>query len=195
MRDLCYFTDGELVKLFNEGNEWCFDEIYNRYSGKLLGYATKHVRSKEDDEEITNTTLALTFKYLHQFRGESSLSTWVYCILRNQICNHFRQIQRQGDFITQNLELTNYSEDSPFAIAVIDWNLPENHIIQRENMEYLIMAVSKLPEVMAETAQLYIIDKFPIKAIAKLLKCPEGTDRSRTHRIRKHLRGFPGKDE
>ena len=44
---------------------------------------------------------------------------------------------------------------------------------------------------MAETAQLYIIDKLPIKAIAQLLNCPEGTIRSRTHRIRKYLRDFP----
>ena len=86
--------------------------------------------------------------------------------MRNQICNHFRIIQRRGDFITQSLELTNYCEDSPFSIVVIDWNLPENHIMQRENMERIIMAVSKLPEVMAETAQLYIIDKLPIKVIA-----------------------------
>ena len=66
MRDIYDLTDEELVKLFQEGNEWCFNEIYNRYSGKLLGYATKHVRSKEDAEEITNTTFALTFKYLNK---------------------------------------------------------------------------------------------------------------------------------
>ena len=195
MRDIYDLTDEELVKLFQEGNEWCFNEIYNRYSGKLLGYATKHIRSKEDAEEITNTTFALTFKYLNKFRGESSLSTWLYCILRNQICNHFRIIQRRGDFITQSLELTNYCEDSPFSIVVIDWNLPENHIIQRENMERIIMAIDGLPDIMMAAARLYIIDKLPIKVIAQLLNCPGGTIRSRTHRIRKYLRDFPEEDE
>ena len=115
--------------------------------------------------------------------------------MRNQICNHFRIIQRRGDFITQSLELTNYCEDSPFSIVVIDWNLPENHIIQSENMERISMAIDGLPDIMMATTRLYIIDKLPIKVIAQLLNCPGGTIRSRTHRIRKYLRGFPEEDE
>ena len=187
--------DGELVKLFKEGNEWCFEEIYRRYSGKLLGYATKHIRSKEDAEEITNTTLALTFKNLHNFRGEASLATWLYCILRKQICNHFRIIQRRGDFITQSLDLINFCDDTPFTIAVADWNLPENQIIQRENTEHIIMVIDSLPDIMITTAQLYFLDKLSIKDIAEILNCPEGTIRSRTHRIRKYLRNFMKEDE
>lgn len=195
MRELYDLMDGELVKLFKEGNEWCFEEIYRRYSGKLLGYATKHIRSKEDAEEITNTTLALTFKNLHNFRGEASLATWLYCILRNQICNHFRIIQRRGDFITQSLDLINFCDDTPFSIAVADWNLPENQIIQRENTEHIIMVIDSLPDIMITTAQLYFIDKLSIKDIAEILNCPEGTIRSRTHRIRKYLRNFMKEDE
>ena len=195
MRELYDLRDGELVKLFKEGNEWCFEEIYRRYSGKLLGYATKHIRSKEDAEEITNTTLALTFKNLHNFRGEASLATWLYCILRNQICNHFRIIQRRGDFITQSLDLINFCDDTPFTIAVADWNLPENQIIQRENTEHIIMVIDSLPDIMITTAQLYFLDKLSIKDIAEILNCPEGTIRSRTHRIRKYLRNFMKEDE
>ena len=186
--DLHDLEDMELVKLFNEGKEWYFEVIYQRYYNGLYGYAIKSTRSKEDAEEITNNTLLLAFRNLHSFRGEARLSTWLFSILKNQICNYFRMIRRNGLEITQSLEVINRDDDSSFAIAAADWNLPENQIIQRENTELIIVAVNKLPDNMKKTAHLYLLDKLPLETIAKRLNCPTGTIRSRTFRIKKHLR-------
>ena len=73
MRDLCFLTDENLVKMFKDGNEWCFNEIYNRYYNKLLTNAVFLIKSREDAEEIVNTALFKAFKYLNKFRGEASL--------------------------------------------------------------------------------------------------------------------------
>ena len=99
---------------------------------KLLGYTTKYVRFREDSEEITNSMLVLIFKYLNKFRGESGLSTWLYCILRNQICNHFRMIQRRGMRKNQSQSLINRKDDEMFVLGTIDYNLPEKRFIQRK---------------------------------------------------------------
>lgn len=183
-------TDENLVKMFKEGNEWCFNEIYNRYYNKLLTYAVFLMKSRQDAEEVVNTSLFKAFKYLNKFREEASLATWLFQILRNQTFNLYRIKRSRGVFVTQSLEITT-PEKSPFIIEITDSNnLPENFLISQEITECIMAAIDDLPEAMKETAFLYLIEKLPLDTIAKQLNCPTGTVRSRTFRIRKHISKF-----
>ena len=183
-------TDENLVKMFREGNEWCFNEIYNRYYNRLYGYAVKYLLSKEDAEEVVNTALFKAFKYLNKFRGEASLATWLFQILRNQTFSLYRLKRSQGVFVTQSLEGIT-PEKSPFIMEITDCeNLPENFLINQETTDCIIAAIDDLPKNMQETAILYLIEKLPLDTIAKHLNCPTGTIRSRTFRIRKHISKF-----
>ena len=183
-------TDENLVKMFKEGNEWCFNEIYNRYYNRLYGYAVKYLLSKEDAEEVVNTALFKAFKYLNKFRGEASLATWLFQILRNQTFSLYRLKRSQGVFVTQSLEVITY-DNSPFIMEITDYkSLPENFLISQEIAECIRAAIDNLPVTMKETATLYLIEKLPLDTIAKHLNCPTGTIRSRTSRIRKHISKF-----
>ena len=183
-------TDENLVKMFKEGNEWCFNEIYDRYYNKLLTYAVFLMKSRQDAEEVVNAALFKAFKYLNKFRGEASLATWLFQILRNQTFNLYRIKRSRGVFVTQSLEITT-PEKSPFIIEITDSNnLPENFLISQEIAECIMAAIDDLPEAMKETAFLYLIEKLPLDTIAKHLNCPTGTIRSRTFRIRKHISKF-----
>ena len=183
-------TDENLVKMFKEGNEWCFNEIYNRYYNKLLTYAVFLIKSREDAEEVVNTALFKAFKYLNKFREEASLATWLFQILRNQTFSLYRLKRSQGVFVTQSLEGIT-PEKSPFIMEITDCeNLPENFFISQEITDCIIAAIDDLPKNMQETAILYLIEKLPLDTIAKHLNCPTGTIRSRTFRIRKHISKF-----
>ena len=183
-------TDENLVKMFKEGNEWCFNEIYNRYYNKLLTYAVFLMKSRQDAEEVVNTSLFKAFKYLNKFRGEASLATWLFQILRNQTFSLYRLKRSKGAFVTQSLEIIT-PEKSPFIMEITDSkNLPENFLINQEITECIMAAIDNLPEYMKETASLYLIEKLPLDTIAKHLNCPTGTIRSRTFRIRKHISKF-----
>ena len=188
MRDLGYLTDENLVEMFKAGNEWCFNEIYNRYYNRLYGYAVKYLLSKEDAEEVVNATLFKAFKYLHKFRGEASLATWLFQILRNQTFNLYRIKRSRGVFVTQSLEVIT-SDNSPFIMEIIDCkSIPEKTLMNQEITDCIMAAIDDLPEAMKETATLYLIEKLPLNKIAKELDCSMGTIRSRTFRIRKHIK-------
>jgi len=183
-------TDENLVKMFKEGNEWCFNEIYNRYYNRLYGYAVKYLLSKEDAEEVVNTSLFKAFKYLNKFRGEASLATWLFQILRNQTFSLYRLKRSRGVFVTQSLEVI--TPDNPsFIMEITDSNnLPEKFLISQEITECIMAAIDDLPKNMQKTAFMYLIEKLPLDIIAKHLNCPTGTIRSRTSRIRKHISKF-----
>ena len=176
--------------MFKEGNEWCFNEIYNRYYSKLLTYAVFLMKSRQDAEEVVNTALFKAFKYLNKFRGEASLATWLFQILRNQTFSLYRLKRSRGVFVTPSLEVI--TPDNPsFIMEITDSNnLPEKFLINQEITKCIIAAMDDLPEAMKETAFLYLIEKLPLDIIAKHLNCPTGTVRSRTSRIRKHISKF-----
>ena len=183
-------TDENLVKMFKEGNEWCFNEIYNRYYNKLLTYAVFLMKSRQDAEEVVNTSLFKAFKYLNKFRGEASLATWLFQILRNQTFSLYRLKRSRGVFVTQSLEVIT-SDNTSFIMEITDYkSLPENFLISQEITECIMAAIDNLPEYMKETASLYLIEKLPLNTIARHLNCPTGTVRSRTSRIRKHISKF-----
>ena len=148
------------------------------------------IKSRADAEEIVNTALVEAFKYLHKFRGEASLATWLFQILRNQTFSLYRMKRSRGVFVTQILEII-APEKSPFIMEITDSNnLLENFLINQEITECIMAAIDNLPAAMKETAFLYLIEKLPLDTIAKHLNCPTGTIRSRTFRIRKHISKF-----
>ena len=119
-------TDENLVKMFKDGNEWCFNEIYNRYYNRLYGYAVKYLLSKEDAEEVVNTALFKAFKYLNKFRGEASWAKWLFQILRNQTFSLYRLKRNRGIFVTQRL--------------------PYNHLVNQKIAYCIMAAIDDLPD-------------------------------------------------
>ena len=161
MRDFRNFSDKELVFLFKQGNEQCFEEIYKRYYNKLILYARKLLGNYHDAEDVTDKTLLQAFRHLHNFRNEAELSTWLYKILRNQVFNLYRYNNRREIFTSQSLDLITLEENNAFLLAIADWSLPENLIIKREEQQLVTQAVANLPEMLRETAQLYIFEHLP----------------------------------
>jgi RNA polymerase sigma-70 factor (ECF subfamily) len=73
-----------------------FDEIYRAYFGFVwrclqgLGVATLHLDDAAQDVFMT------VHRRLPEFRGDSSLRTWVYGIVRNVAANHRRSQRRRS---------------------------------------------------------------------------------------------------
>ena len=63
-------------------------------------------------------------------------------------------------------------------------------VLQRENNERIIAAVNKLPEVMMETARLYIANKLPPDTIAPISNCPAGNNHIENSQNKKISAGF-----
>ena len=148
------------------------------------------MKSRQDAEEVVNTSLFKAFKHLNKFREEASLATWLFQILRNQTFSMYRIKRSKGVFVTQSLEVI--TPDNPsFIMEITDSNnLPENFIISQEITECIMASIDDLPKNMQKTAFMYLIEKLPLDIIAKHLNCPTGTIRSRTSRIRKHISKF-----
>lgn len=65
------------------GSESSFAELYRLYSDQVYNTAIGYVKNHEDAEEITQDVFTNIFKYSKNFKGDSSVSTWIYRITIN----------------------------------------------------------------------------------------------------------------
>ncbi len=78
-----------------EGNIAAFEMIYKATSSFVYNVALRITYNKEDAQEVTQEVFLIMHSKLKQFRGESSLKTWVYRIAVNCAINFARKTKGQ----------------------------------------------------------------------------------------------------
>ena len=108
--------DAELVSRFKRGDEPAFGEIMSRHRSRILAAAMALLRNHADAEEITQDTFIRAHRGLANFRGDSSLATWLHRIAVNLARNRYWYFFRRRRHATLSLDATMSAEsDSTFA--------------------------------------------------------------------------------
>ena len=61
----------------------------------LFKFAVLRVNDQHVAEDLVQETLVKAFANLTKFRSDSSIRTWLFAILRNEINNHFRRKKKE----------------------------------------------------------------------------------------------------
>jgi len=77
-------TDEQLAEAAQRGSAKAFDELVERYQGRLLRFLLGRCNSRADAEDAVQDTFVNVFRYLHSYDPQRRFSTWLYRIaLRN----------------------------------------------------------------------------------------------------------------
>src|SRR4051812_25435826 len=105
----------DLISRMRRGEQRAFDQFFDAYAERLAAFATR--RSALDAaaiEDIVQMSMINAMRNLHQFRGESSVFTWLCQICRNLLADARRKAARQPP--VQSFE--QMMEDKPLAKVV-----------------------------------------------------------------------------
>ncbi len=121
----------------------------------LVHYALAKLRDRAEAEEVVQEALVAALESLPDFRGDSSLRTWLTSILRFKIADHQRRAVRDrqvfqappddaasGDesWLEAQFDDTGHWRESPKA-----WLDPESALEQRHFWEVFERCLGKLP--------------------------------------------------
>lgn len=182
--------DSTLIQRFNAGDETAFVEMMQRYHGKIFGLAHNLLRNAADAEEIAQDTFIRAHRGLANFRGDSSLATWLYRIAlnlsRNRYWYFFRR--RRQDSVSLERPLSDDS-DATFAdfIAAESQN-PVQETVTTEFTDLIAACMEKLDARHREILTMRNILNLPYEEIARALRINVGTVKSRIARARENLR-------
>jgi RNA polymerase sigma-70 factor, ECF subfamily len=162
--------DARLVSMMSEGNTRAFDELYHRYSVKLLNYFRKMLNN--DTEKAQDFLQDLFIKLLEKsgyYDTEKNFSTWIYTLACNMCKNEYRNHAIRSRIMNENGENIFYNERIP-DLENIDLGKFKDH---------LKTELAKLDYAHRETFILRFYEELSIKEISEVLDCAEGTVKSR----------------
>lgn len=85
-------TDAEIKKLCQDCQwEQAFNGIVESYAERLYWHVRRFLCSHEDSNDKMQDIFMKIWKALPNFRGDSSLYTWLYRIATNEVLNHLKR--------------------------------------------------------------------------------------------------------
>lgn len=182
--------DAELVQRFNSGEESAFNEIMNRYYGKILGLALNLLRNRADAEEIAQDTFIRAHRGLANFRGDSSLATWLYRIALNLARNRYWYFfrRRRQDSISLERPLGDETGATLADFIAADRGDPAQQTVTTEFADLIAACMEKLDARHREILTMRNSLHLPYEEIARALRINVGTVKSRIARARESLR-------
>jgi RNA polymerase sigma-70 factor (ECF subfamily) len=164
--------DVALMLRVQAGDEGAFQELFRKWSPRILQYARRLVGSEARAEEVTQDVFVQVFRFRHRYRPESRLATWVFAIATNHCLNELRRPERQ-----LRVDLWNRrDEDGPVEPQLADpaAPTPEQGAASRELARRLDTAVAELPPKQRAALLLSRLDGLAYRDVGAALGCSEG---------------------
>jgi len=182
--------DAELVRRFNEeGDEAAFAEIVTTYREKMRAIAYAMLRNADDAEEIAQDTFIRAHRGLKNFRGDSSLATWLHRVTQNLARNRYWYFFRRRRHATLSLD-GRISDDSQATLSDLipaETADPSRETTNEEFAELVTVCMDRLAPPHREILTLRNLLHRSYEDIGRALGINVGTVKSRIARARGNL--------
>lgn len=182
--------DAVLVENFKKGDEAAFNEIIRRYYARVRAVANQTLHNQADAEEVTQDTFIRAHRGLANFRGDSSLATWLYCIgmnlARNRYWFNFRR--HRQDTMSIDRTLVEGSSVSLAGALSDDAATPRAESMTNEFVDLIAKCLAQLDASHREILTMRTMLNLSYDEISSSLGISVGTVKSRIARARENLR-------
>jgi RNA polymerase sigma-70 factor (ECF subfamily) len=177
--------DAQLVQLARQKDGTAFRTIMQRHNRRLYRMARSVVLNDSEAEDVVQEAYVRAFISLDQFRGESSLATWLSRIVLNEALGRLRRHRPIVDLGTIENQTALQAQIIPFPTPQLD---PERTVAQREIQRLVEQAIDDLPEAFRIVLVARIIEDMSVEETAELFGLRAETVKTRLHRARALLR-------
>jgi len=176
----------ELVRRSLARDDQAFRIIMSRYNRRLYRIARGIIRNDSDAEDIVQEAYVKAFMHLANFRGESSLATWLSRITINEALGRLRR-KRTMKEVSRVEDQRTEAEIIPFPQMTTNED-PEKTMAQRQILQLVEQATDNLPENFRLVFVTRVIEGMNVEETAEILGIPPETVKTRLHRARKLVR-------
>jgi RNA polymerase sigma-70 factor, ECF subfamily len=151
---------------------------------RLFRLARSIVKDDSEAEDVVQEGYVRAFTKLAEFRGESSLGTWLTRIVINEALGRLRRRRTTVDWESAEATSAANAQIIPFPASQAD---PERTMAQREIHHILERAIDALPEPFRVVLVARLVEEMSIEETAALLELRPQTVKTRLHRARRLL--------
>ena len=179
--------DLRLVEALRGGSEPAYEQLINRFQQPVYALALRLLDDQGEACDVVQEVFLKVFRNIGNFRGQSSLKTWIYRITVNEAHNarrwFFRHRRREVELDHSPDEARDWKDiipdrsRSPFDVA-----------FDREQHVMIEAALERINPIFREAVVLRDIMDLSYEEIAEVLAVSLGTVKSRILRGREALR-------
>lgn len=164
-------TEEQLIRACIREDASCQKEVFNRFSGRMLGVCNRYARNSADAEDILQDAFIKVFNKLHQFKFQGSFEGWVRKIVINTALKKYSVSRYTKEVVGYEIKDKDESAMDPSAYS---------HLTQKE----LMSLINNLPDGYRMIFNLYVIEGYQHDEIAEMLNIQPGTSRSQLVKAR-----------
>lgn len=175
-------ADRALVDAVLADRPGAFEQLVRDYQGLCWHVIQRMVRHPEDTRELCQEAFLRVHRYLHQYRFDSPLKSWIGQVAYSVAKRHLERkriplAEPAGDEDGVSL-LDNLGDDVDL----------EGAHLRGEDTRLLHAAIERLTPLQRTVLTLYHLEELPISEIATITGLAEGTIKSHLFRSRNKLR-------
>jgi RNA polymerase sigma-70 factor (ECF subfamily) len=167
-----------------------FKNLYDQYVRMVFNLCLKYLQSIEDAEDLTQEVFITVFKSIHQFKGESKISTWIYKIAITKSLEFIRMKKRKKRFAFFQSIFSN--EKGEINISDVHFHHPGIQLENKERAAILFNAIDKLPENQKTAYILCKLEDLSYNEIAEIMKVTVPSVESLLFRAKQNLQKILG---
>lgn len=179
-------ADWLLVQQCAAGREEACTRLVTDHQRMVYQLALHLLGDPDEALDLSQEVFLKVFRTLPQFRGHSTLRTWIYRIVVNQASNRQRWWRRRRRALQVPLDEVAVAQSE--ALALRSAIQPDRVLQQRETQARVWRALNALPFDQRAAIVLREIDGLSYEEIAAALGVALGTVKSRLARAREGLR-------
>ena len=177
-------TDGELVERARAGDTLAFEQIVHRYEGQVAATVIGMMGRRPEADDVGQETFIRLHTYLHKYRGDAALGTYIVRIAINQT---LKALQRRKQWRQRFMR---YDQEAPESMEPVVKG--GDAVDARERERLVHVALGQINPEQRAVVVLRMLEGYSTRETAVMLNVPEGTVMSRLSRALERLKGLLG---
>ena len=160
------------------------EDLVEQYSDSVYRYCKSIAFTLEDAEDLYQQTFLKAFELRNKITADKNPKAYLLSIATNIWKNHkskYARRERIAPTISSDAEGVQI-EDVQAGMDVLE------QIVKEEQLEQLRRCVELLPDKHKQVITLFYAGELSLEEIAKVLKIPKGTVKSRLHKAKEQLK-------
>jgi RNA polymerase sigma-70 factor (ECF subfamily) len=175
-------ADEELLAAIRAGDDDALGALLARHAPAIYRFGVKMCRDSEDAKDVLQDTLLAAARGIREFRGASSLSTWLFTVARS-FCIKKRRTSKFAP-----AEIVSLDDHASTLEARATQKAPDEAALDHELSTLLDSAIASLDPGSREVLVLRDIEGLTAPEVAEVLGVSVDAVKSRLHRARAEVR-------
>ena len=174
-------TEDALLLAARKGDRAALGDLLERHQRQVFAFGMKMCGDSDDAQEVAQDTLLSMVRSVRHFRGEASLSTWLYTVARS-FCIKKRRRTKGAPAHHEPLDAAAHEQAAAPAPS------PEQTLLGIETRDAVAAALGQLEPEAREVVILRDLEGLTAPEVAQVTGLSVAAVKSRLHRARQLLR-------